>query len=233
MSTFDAVFFAVLHSGVTAFAYALGLAVYRRSGHKSWLHPVITAAAVLALLIQTGLLDLEQYRDGTRALVWLLGPATVALALPLSQQLAAVRQQALPLALALGVGAFTATASALFLAQWFGLEPDLWASLAPKTITSPLAMEVAAAVGGDPGLAAALVIVTGVIGAVCAPPLLQALGTAEPRVLGFTLGLSAHGVGTARALEEGSECGAFASLAMGATGVLVGVALPLILNYWL
>ncbi len=60
MSTFDAVFFAVLHSGVTAFAYALGLAVYRRSGHKSWLHPVITAAAVLALLIQTGLLDLEQ-----------------------------------------------------------------------------------------------------------------------------------------------------------------------------
>lgn len=228
---------ALLPMPVTALAltlagYLLALRLHQRLGRPVWLHPVLIAALPIALLIGLGLLDAGDYRQASQPLVLLLGPATVALGLPLRRHWAEIRRLWGPLSLALLVGVVTATASAMLLADWLGLDQRLLATIAPKTATSPIAMEVARILGGEPGLAAGLVILTGIIGAMAGPPLFDGLGISDPRIRGFSLGLAAHGVGTARALEEGAQAGAFASLALGLTGTLVALAIPTVLVYW-
>ena len=228
---------ALLPMPVTALAltlggYLLALWMHRRLGRPVWLHPVLIAALPISLLIGLGLLDAGDYRQASQPLVLLLGPATVALGLPLRRHWDEIRRLWGPLSIALLVGVITATASAMLLADWLGLDRRLIATIAPKTATSPIAMEVARILGGEPGLAAGLVIITGIIGATAGPVLFDWLGISDPRIRGFSLGLAAHGVGTARALDEGAQAGAFASLALGLTRTLVALANPTVLGYW-
>lgn len=217
---------------LTLGCYCLALMLHGRLGRPVWLHPVLVATAPIALLIQFNLLDAGHYRQASQPLVLLLGPATVALGLPLRHHWTEIRRLWWPLSLALLVGVITATASAMLLAFWLGLDHHLIATVAPKTATSPIAMEVARILGGDPGLAAGLVIITGVIGAIAGPVLFNMMGISDPRIRGFSLGLAAHGVGTARAFDEGAKAGAFASLALGLTGTLVALVIPTVLVYW-
>ena len=161
---------------------------------------------------------------------FMLGPATVALAGPLYTNLHHVRRTLLPMAGALVVGSLTAVASALWIAQALGVEGATLASLAPKSTTAPVAIGIAEQLGGMPTLTAALVIITGIIGAVVVTPLMNALHINDWRARGFSVGVAAHGIGTARAFQVNETAGAFAGIGMGLNALLTALIAPYVLS---
>ena len=212
---------------LTLLAYLGALALYRRSGAHPLLIPVFTAVvAIVAVLMATGT-PYATYRDGVSLLSLLIGPATVALAVPLYGQRARIRQMWRPLGIALLVGSTAAIASAVLIAWALGGTLETLMSLAPKSATMPIALPVAERMGGLPSLAAVAVAITGIAGAIVAGPLLRLLRIHDPAVRGFAIGLTAHAIGTARELQVHPTAGAFAALAMGLNGVATAVLVPL------
>ncbi len=211
-------------------AYAVGDALFRTSGRKPWVNSVLIAVVLLgAVLVGTGT-PYATYFEGAQFVHFLLGPATVSLALPLWEARAHVRRAVLPLAAALVVGSVVAILSTLLIARAFGLQGEVFASLAAKSTTAPVAIGIAQAVGGSATLTAVLVILTGITGAVVATPLLNAMGLTDWRARGFAVGVAAHGIGTARALQVHPVAGAFAGLGMGLNAVLTAFLAPLLLG---
>ena len=211
-------------------AYLAGDAVSRRLGRASWANPVLIAVILLAVLLGMTGTDYATYFDGAQFVHFLLGPATVALALPLWDNLGHVRRAALPLLAALLAGSVVAVVSTLGLAVAFGIEGEVLASLAPKSATAPVALGISASLGGSPTLTAVLVILTGIVGAIFATPLLNALRIRDWRARGFATGVAAHGIGTARAFQVHPTAGAFAGLGMGMNAVLTAFLAPLVLR---
>ncbi len=217
---------------ITLGAYLLGRWVFRVSGHIALLNPVLLAVVMLVGLLSLTGVEYHTYFEGAQFVHFLLGPATVALAVPLYRQFDKVRRSVLSLGVALVAGSVTAVATAMLIGWAMGASRDVLVSLAPKSVTTPIAMGIAELTGGLPSLTAVLVILTGILGAAIGTSVLRLVGVVDPRATGFALGLASHGMGTARALELGETQGAFAGLAMGLNGFLTAVALPLIL-VWL
>ena len=212
--------------GITLGAYQLVLAGYEKT-RWIFLQPVLASMLlVIAVLVSCGL-TYDEYRKSTDILTILLGPATVALAVPLFLNLRRIRQLFWPIFTTLVIGGVFATGLVVLLAWWFGAEHMVLMTLAPKSVTSPIAMLVAEQIGGVAALAAVFVLITGVIGAIFGPPLLNLLKVHSPEARGMALGMTAHAVGTSVALHEGEEAGAFAALAMSLMGVGTAVFLPL------
>ncbi len=157
---------------------------------------------------------------------FLLGPATVALAIPLYAQLGRLKRMAGPLLVALLAGSLTAAFSAVLIGKLLGASDATLFSLAPKSVTTPIAMGIAERLGGLPSLTAVLVILTGILGAVGAQWLYALLKCNDPAIRGFALGVASHGIGTARAFQISEQTGAFAALAMGLNGLLTAALLP-------
>lgn len=212
---------------ITLIGYQVALELNQRT------RSLLTQPVLVATLLVVGLLllfdvDYASYYASVD-LIWLfLGPATVALAVPLYTHLRRIQDYFWPLIAALLIGGFTTVLLTLAFAWMLGAGPDLLASLAPKSVTSPIAILLAEDLGGSPALAAVFVMITGVAGAVMSPWLLAKAGIHLPAARGFTLGLNAHAAGTALALEEGEETGAFAALAMSLTGAMTAILLPLL-----
>ena len=212
--------------GITLAAYQLAIAAYEKT-RWIFLQPVLVSMLlVVGVLLSCGLTYVE-YRKSTEIMNILLGPATVALAVPLYLNLRRIRQLFWPTFTTLVIGGVFATGICLLLGWWFGAEHMILMTLAPKSVTSPIAMLVAEQIGGVAALAAVFVLITGVIGAIFGPALLTRLGVGSPEARGMALGLTAHAVGTSVALQESEECGAFAALAMSLMGVATAVFLPL------
>ena len=211
---------------LTMGVYLAALALYKRSGCHPLLIPVFTAVVVIvSLLLLTGT-PYATYREGTQLLSFLIGPATVALAVPLFAQRERIRQLWRPISVALLVGCTVAIVSALLLAWALGASYETLMALAPKSATMPIALPVAERIGGAPSLAAVAVAITGIAGAVLVVPLLRLLRVHDPAVRGFAIGLTAHAIGTARELQVHPTAGAFAALAMGLNGVATAVLVP-------
>ncbi len=174
--------------------------------------------------------DYRTYFEGAQFVHFLLGPATVALAVPLYENFKEVRRSALPLTVALVAGSVTAAASAVGIGWALGATRETLLSLAPKSATTPIAMGVAEKIGGLPSLTAVLVILTGILGAVLATWTLNLLRIRDWRTRGFAIGVAAHGIGTARAFQVNEVAGAFASLAMGLNGLATAALLPLLIR---
>ncbi len=213
----------------TLAAYALGDACFRAAGRRPYVNPVLIAVLLLAALLWLSGTPYPVYFEGAQFVHFLLGPATVALALPLRDNLGHVKRAALPLLAALLAGSGVAVVSALGLAAAFGIEGEVLASLAPKSATAPVALGISDRLGGSPTLTAVLVILTGIIGAICTTPLLNALRIRDRRARGFATGVAAHGIGTARAFQVHPTTGAFAGLGMGMNAVLTAFLAPLVL----
>ncbi|GAD20896.1 LrgB family protein [Acidovorax sp. MR-S7] len=212
---------------LTMLAYTFTLAVYRRSGAHPLLIPPLTATAlVVAVLLLTGT-PYATYREGVGLLSFLIGPATVALAVPLFAQRERIRQLWRPIGVALLVGGTVAIVSALLIAWALGGTRETLMALAPKSATMPIALPVAERMGGPASLAAVAVAITGIAGAVLAAPLMRLLRVHDPAVRGFAIGLTAHAIGTARELQVHPTAGAFAALAMSLNGVATAVLVPL------
>ena len=213
---------------LTLAAYIAAFALYRSSGFNPLVNPVaIAVVAVVGVLLATRT-PYATYFEGAQFVHFLLGPATVALAVPLYEQVPKLRRAWLALAVGLLVGVVVAMVSALAIAWLLGASPATIASLAPKSVTTPVAMGISEKIGGIPSLTAVAVVLTGIVGAAIGRFVFDALGVRNPAVRGFAIGLAAHGQGVARAFIVSDEAGAFAGLAMGLTALATALIAPLL-----
>lgn len=216
---------------ITLLAYQGAFWLYQRSGCNPLANPVLIAVAVLVVFLTLTATSYETYFAGAQFVHFLLGPATVALAIPLYTQFHRVRAMWLPVAVGLIVGSLTATISAVLVGRLFGASLSTQLSLAPKSVTTPIAMGIAERIGGIPSLTAVLVIITGILGAVGARYVFDAMKLRDPAIRGFAIGVASHGIGTARAFQVNEQSGAFAALAMGLNGALTAILVPLIAGW--
>jgi predicted murein hydrolase (TIGR00659 family) len=212
---------------VTLVIFVVGTWVNGKLNGHPLAHPVLLAMlALIALLLVTGT-SYDTYFEGAQFIHYLLGPATVALAIPLYDNLQQIRRLLAPLLLACLLGVTVAVSTAVGLAWLAGARDQTLLSIAPKSVTTPIAMGIAEQVGGLPSLAAGIVLVTGAVGAVAAGPLFRLARIEDERAQGFALGIAAHGFGTAHALTISLRAGAFAGLGLGLAGLLTAFLLPL------
>ena len=213
--------------GVTLGVYQLAVVAYERT-RWIFLQPVLLSMVLLVcLLLATGL-EYVEYSTSVSPLILLLGPSTVALAVPLYLNLRRIRQLLVPILVTLLVAGVFATVFGVLLGWLLGADQLVLMTLAPKSVTSPIAMLVADEIGGVAALAAVFVMITGVLGAMFGPALLDLCRVRHPAARGMAMGMTAHAVGTSRALQESEECGAFSALAMSLMGVATAVLLPLL-----
>lgn len=214
----------------TLIAYIAAWQLYSRFAFNPLLNPVAGAVLLLVLLLWATGTDYATYFDGAQFVHFLLGPATVALAVPLYTHFGKVRRAALPMLAALLVGSLVAVGSAVGIALALGGSSQTIASLAPKSVTTPIAMGIAEQIGGLPSLTATLVIITGIVGAMSGGPLFDLMGIRDWRARGFAMGIAAHGIGTARAFQVNEVAGTFAGIAMGLNGLVTAILAPLLLG---
>jgi predicted murein hydrolase (TIGR00659 family) len=214
---------------VTLAVYLASRRLYQRT-RLAVLNPALVSIAAMMVLLVVTRTPYPEYMRGGRLLAFWLGPAVVALGLPLAMQLATIRRNVVAIALGLGAGAVVGIVVAVGVAVLAGATPAVVRSLAPRAATTPIAVAIAARLGGMPALSAVVSIVSGAIGGFVGVPLLRALGIRSRLATGLALGAAAHGLGTARAAGEGDVEGASAGMAMGVVGVLTALLAPLVLR---
>lgn len=218
----------LLHLTLTLVAFQIGMWIYRRANLNPLLNPVLIAVVIIVgLMIATGT-NYKTYFDGAQFVHFLLGPATVALAIPLYRQIELVRRSVVAVTVSLVAGSITAAVSAVALGWALGASRATIVSLAPKSVTAPVAMGISERLGGLPSLTAVLVILTGITGAMLGPPLLDMCGVKSWAARGLAIGTASHGIGTARALQINEVAGAFAGMAMGLNAVVTSVFLAVL-----
>ncbi len=213
--------------GGTLLAFEAGRLLQRRLGGNALANPVLIAVLLMAGMVKLTGFSAAAYLDAVRPLELLLGPATVALALPLYRSAARIREAIMPVVVGVLTGCAVAAVSVVAIATALGAPPLLLRSIATKSVTAAISMGVAQQIGGDPQLAAALAVLTGISGAVICVRVLDLAGVRDPRARGLATGVTAHGIGTARMLAESAEAGAFSGLAMGAAGFAAGILVPI------
>lgn len=217
----------------TLAAYAISFKLFQWSNHHSLLNPLL-----LSMLLLMGLLSLtntpySEYRSGSELINFLLGPATVALAVPLYEYRALLVEMWLPLVCALVVGSLVTIGSVALLGQAMGFSLHTLLALAPKAVTTPMALGIVKSAGGNVPLVVVFTMVTGITGAIFGLTLLRAVRIKDPVISGFTMGLGASGLGAARCFEENEEMGAFAGLAVGLNGVFTALVVPVLMHFQL
>lgn len=212
---------------ITLLAFMLGTRLFRLLKQPSWCPPVLIASAVVALLLWGLDIEFSRYREGAAWLMLLLGPATVALGVPLFQQFHHIRALWRPVLLTLPPAAMLAAGYAAGLAWALGASREVIASLAPKSVTAPIALGIIDQTGGSASVLMGGLLATGVATTLAVSLFAPRLGIHDERVLGFVLGINGHAIGTVRAFEISPTAGAFASLGMGLTGIFTALFLPL------
>jgi predicted murein hydrolase (TIGR00659 family) len=220
----------------TLVVYVLAQAFYARLQQAPWANPVLwTVLTIAAVLLATGV-SYPTYFAGAQFIHFLLGPAVVALAWPLWERRFELRQRWRMLLLAALLGGVAASGSALGLGWALNLPADVVLSLAPKSVTAPVAMGIADKIGGIPALAAVFAVLTGMVGALSGKYLFDTLriptAPAGWMARGFALGTASHGIGAARALHVNADAGAYAGLALGLQVVLASLLIPLVFRLW-
>ncbi|MBW7848893.1 MAG: LrgB family protein [Rhodospirillales bacterium] len=213
---------------VTLIAYQVGTWIHERLGRNPLLNPVLFAVVAIVLTLKLTGTAYGTYFDGAQFVHFLLGPATVALAVPLYRQLSVLRRSWASIIAAVVAGSLTAAVTAVGFAWALGASRETLMSLAPKSVTTPIAMGIAEQIGGLPSLTAVLVILTGILGAAFGTWILDRIRVGSPAARGLALGVASHGIGTARALQESEVTGAFSGLAMGLNGLATALLLPLL-----
>lgn len=213
---------------ITLLGYAAGRWAHRRTG-SPLMQPVFVAIVLIGGLLLALDIDYAEYLEGASYVGFWLGPATVALALPLHRELVLVRRAALPLAVGLLAGTVVSIVSAVLLTRWTGGTEALELTLAPKSATSPVSIAISAEIGGIPALTAALTIIAGITAAMVGPWVLDRVGVRDVRARGIAMGTTSHGIGTARALQEGVTEGAFSALSMALAALATSALVPLLI----
>lgn len=210
-----------------AAAFALGTAANRKIG-SPLANPLLIAVVLVILFLRVSGISAESFRAGGDVITLFIGPATVVLALSVYRQIGILKRYFLPILAGCLAGSLTSMASAYFLCRAFRLDDILAVSMMPKSVTTPIAMEISRQNGGIAAVTVAAVIVTGILGAVLAPVLARLFRVDDPVAAGVAIGACSHAVGTARAVEMGEVQGAMSSLSLCVSGILT-VILSLLL----
>jgi putative effector of murein hydrolase len=216
--------------GLTVAMYLLSRALAKRYASPFTTPVFFSTTVVMLVLWGLGLL-FEDYEPAKNVLVWFLGPATVGLAVPLYKNRQTLACHAVPACVSLVVGSLATVVAAVFLAKGFALSAAIVASISLKSVTVPIAIELASILGGHPTVTAVCVIATGMIGAMFGPWLMTMCGIDDPLARGLALGTIAHGQGTAQAVIEGELQGAAAGIAMGLTAVFTSGLAPVLVAF--
>ena len=222
----------LLWLALTVAAYAAAARLQKALGGSPWANPVMLSVALIVAVLLASRTDYPTYFEGAQFVHFLLGTATVALAVPLRRQWPAVKAALTPLIAALLAGNLVGALVALGVLQLFGAPQQLQLSIAPKSVTAPVAMGIAEKIGGLPALTAVLVIGTGILGATMATPLLNAMRLKDHAARGLAVGIAAHGIGTARAFQVSELAGTFAGIGMAASTVIASFLVPLLVRVW-
>ncbi len=212
----------------TLCAWQLALRITAIAHGHALAHPVPIAIALLVVVLLATGTPYAAYFQGAQYIHFLLGPATVALAIPMHANLSRIRASAGAILPAILAGSVTAAVSAMLLARLFGAPRAVILSLAPKSVTTPIAMGIAEQIGGNPSLAAVFVLFTGVVAGLIGVPALRLIGVRDWRAIGLAAGTAGHGLATARVLVVSETAGAFGGLAIGLNGVITAMLVPLL-----
>jgi predicted murein hydrolase (TIGR00659 family) len=213
---------------ITLAAYQVGLTIYKRTTQNPLANPVAIAILIVATTIQLIGMPYSTYFEGAQFIHFLLGSATVSLAIPIYRGLSSLKGRSLPIIASLCTGGIVSIVSAVEIAQFLGADNSITGAMYPKSVTAPIAMGIAERIGVSPTLTAIFAVSTGILGAILAPFVLNVLGVKAWWQRGFAIGIGAHGIGTSRAFSIHPEAGTYASLAMGMNGVISAVAIPMI-----
>ncbi|MFC0672637.1 LrgB family protein [Brachybacterium hainanense] len=213
---------------LTLSSYLLALAVYERLGRPGLLSPVLVTVVLVATVLQVTGLSYAEYLEQVAILTLLLGPATVALALPLLRSGRALAASIPAVALSLAVGGAVSIAVTVLALRLLGADDAVLLSALPRSVTSPVGLSIAEVLGASVPLAVILTLISGTLGAVLGPELLSLVGVRDPRARGFAIGMTSHGIGTSRALAQSEVAGGWSSAAMVLNALLMTVVLPLL-----
>jgi predicted murein hydrolase (TIGR00659 family) len=215
---------------LTLVVYLLSQQLYRRV-NSVWANPVLISIVTIILLLKGGGIEHRAYARGGDILLFLLGPSVVAWAVPLYQRRKVIWKRKRPIMLGLFAGSLASILSACGLAWILGGSREIILSLAPKSVTTPIAISIAEKIGGVAPLTAALVVLTGCLGAVCGPEFCRLIGVTSPVATGLAVGTAAHGIGTARMFEVDRLTGAVAGLAIGLNGLMTTFLVPILMAF--
>ena len=204
---------------LSVIGFWIGVSVYRRSSDKPLLHPLIIGTPFIAGVLALISVDFDQYYKANGLLNWLLGPATVALAVPLSNYLKQISKLLPILTFTVLSGGFIAAVSAISLASWLTSDPIMILSVAAKSVTTPIAMAITQQLGGLITLITPIVLFTGITGILVAPRVFHVVGLQDERWQGLILGVTSHAIGTLKAFDKSPRCGAFSTIGMGLNGI--------------
>lgn len=213
---------------LTLVVFWIAQCLYRRLG-SVWVNPVLVSIVAIIFLLKVGSIEYRAYARGGDVLLFLLGPSVVALAIPLYQRREEIWNRKRPIMIGVFAGSLASILSASGLAWLFGGSREIILSLAPKSVTTPIAISIVDKIGGVAPLTAALVVLTGCLGAICGPEFCRLIGITSPVATGLAVGTAAHGIGTARMLEVDRLSGATAGLAIGLNGLTTTFLLPLLM----
>lgn len=212
---------------VTLLVYAIADAVSTATHRHPLANPVLHSIWIVGVFIKITGTSYTTYFSGAQFVHFLLGPATVALAVPLYENRKVVASALLPMLAALVVGCVTAIVSVVLFAEAAGLPKDVVFAMAPKSVTAGVAMGISETLGANPALTAVAVVVTGIMGAIVVTPMMNAMGITDYRARGFAAGLASHGIGTARAFQVNEVAGVFAGIAMSLNALVTSLLVPL------
>jgi predicted murein hydrolase (TIGR00659 family) len=217
---------------LTLVAYQIGLVAALRAKSHPFVNPVLIAILFVAVALHFTGTPYKAYFEGAQFVHFMLGTATVALAVPFFERISSLKKTWKALATGLVVGSVCASATAFALAKYLGASQATLLSLLPKSVTAPIAMGISESIGGIPTLSAVFCILTGIIGAASGKVIFDAIGIKDMAIRGFALGAQAHGIGTARAYFVSQDAGAFAGLAMGLHGLIAAILMPYMVRWF-
>jgi predicted murein hydrolase (TIGR00659 family) len=213
---------------ITLLAYQIGLWAYQKSNQNSLLNPVAIAVIIVVTFIELIDMPYEKYFEGAQFIHFLLGTATVSLAIPIYRGIGGLSTRAIPLLTALLTGGAISIASAVGISTLLGADQNIVGAFYSKSVTAPIAMGIAERIGASPTLTAIFAVCTGILGAILAPYILNLLRVEAWWQRGFSIGAASHGIGVSRAFSVNTEAGTYASLAMGLHGIIGSITIPMI-----
>ena len=213
---------------ITLVAYQIGLWAYQKAKQNPLVNPVAIAVILVASFIELIDMPYETYFQGAQFIHFLLGSATVALAIPIYRGIDSLKNRVIPLLVALLLGGAISIATGVGISTLLGADKNIIGAFYSKSVTAPIAMGIAERIGTSPTLTAIFAVCTGILGAILAPYVLNLLRIKPWWQRGFPTGVASHGIGASRAFSINVEAGAYASLAMGLHGIAGSIAIPLI-----
>lgn len=215
-----------------ALTFGVFYAAKKLQAYTGWvvLNPILVAIVALIGFLELTGISYDSYAESASIIDFWLKPTIVALGVPLYLQLKSIKRQLMPLLISQLVGCIVGIISVVLTAKWLGASNEIIISLAPKSVTTPIAMEVTQSLGGIPSLTAAIVVIVGLLGAVCGFKVLQIGRVKSPIAQGLSMGTASHAVGTSKAMEYGRKYGAFASLGLILNGLLTAILSPILLS---